>query len=293
MIFIRSKEKPLVFLYLRFLVSVVLLTLASGSIVFAQESAAKNNAVEKKDEKKAKPAKTPALSAKEAAKNPTAEQIIETTIFIYGSGGGRATLNQIRKTAIERGKISVANAAGKMEQANYQRWTSRGETLNKEKIRLDQEFPTARYSLVFNDEKIFGIFNGSVFAPREDASRAFQNQIVHGLETLLRYLENQSKLELVGREKMSGVEMHIVDVTDKQNRKTRFYISAKRFRVMMLEYEDGGIKYRRKFYDYNVAQGTLVAYRSVLWAGEKIVEETDIGTVTYGQKVDDALFSAN
>lgn len=241
------------------------------------------------------PTPTPlaAVSAKDAIKNPTADQLAETSIFLYGLGGGRAILNQIRKTAIERGRISVANAEGKMEQATYQRFTTRGETLNKEKIRLDQEFPTARYSLVFADEKIFGIFNDQVFTPREDASRAFQNQIVYGVEALLRYKENESKLELVGKEKIGGVDMHVLDVVDKQNRKMRFFLSAKSFRVMMLEYDDEGIKYRRKFYDYNIAQGTLVAYRSVLYAGGKIVEETDIGTVTYGQKIDDGMYSAN
>ncbi len=268
------------------LLTLLLLTLSSVFIALGQEPV-------KTDEKKAEATPTPLVSAKDALKNPTAEQIAETSIFLYGLGGGRATLNQIRKTAIERGKISVASADGKMEQATYQRWTTRGDTIGKEKIRLDQEFPTARYSLIFSDEKIFGIFNNSVFTPREDASRAFQNQIVYGIETLLRYKEGESKLELVGKDKIAGVDMHIIDVIDKQNRKTRFYLSAKSFRVMMLTYEDEGIKYRRKFYDYNIAQGTLVAYRSVLYAGDKIVEETDIGTVTYGQKIDDGLYSAN
>ncbi len=268
------------------LLTLLLLTLSSVFIALGQEPV-------KTDEKKAEATPTPLVSAKDALKNPTAEQIAETSIFLYGLGGGRATLNQIRKTAIERGKISVASADGKMEQATYQRWTTRGDTIGKEKIRLDQEFPTARYSLIFSDEKIFGIFNNSVFTPREDASRAFQNQIVYGIETLLRYKEGESKLELVGKDKIAGVDMHIIDVIDKQNRKTRFYLSAKSFRVMMLTYEDEGIKYRRKFYDYNIAQGTLVAYRSVLYAGDKIVEETDIGTVTYGQKIDDGLYTAN
>lgn len=274
----------------KFSTTIFLLTLAAAISVSGQ-------ATEKKDAKKPKASPTPAVrsaaAAKEAIKNPTAEQLAETSIFLYGMGGGRATLNQIRKTGIERGKVSVANAEGKMEQANYQRFTTRGDTLGKDKIRLDQEFPTARYSLVFADEKIFGIFNDTVFTPREDASRAFQNQIVYGVETLLRYKENESKLELVGKEKIAGVDLHVLDVVDKQNRKTRVYLSAKSFRVMMLEYDDEGIKFRRKFYDYNVAQGTLVAFRSVLYAGEKIVEETDIGTVTYGQKIDDGMYLAN
>lgn len=243
---------------------------------------------EKKDEKK------PETSAPaKDSKNLSVEQVVESTIVIYAFPGGREKLNQIRKTAFERGRISVTNAEGQTDSATYQRWTLRGEKQNKEKIRLDQEFSSARYSLVHNDEKVFGIFNDSVFTPREDASKAFQNQILHSIETLLRYKENESTLALAGREKHMGVEFYIVDITDKQNRKTRFYISVKSFRVMMLEYEDEGVKFKRKFYNYNYAQGTLVPYRSVLYAGDKIVEETEIGTVTYGQKVDESLFSAS
>lgn len=272
-----------------FLTSVFLFAIAAGMAVSGQQPAKPVVAPTPSPT----PIQAPAISAKDAIKNPTADQLAETSIFLYGLGGGRATLNQIRKTAIERGRISVANAEGKMEQATYQRFTTRGDTLSKEKIRLDQEFPTARYSLVFADEKIFGIFNDEVFTPREDASRSFQNQIMYGVEALLRYKENESKLELVGKEKIGGVDLHVLNVVDKQNRKVRFFLSAKSFRVMMLEYEDEGIKYRRKFYDYNIAQGTLVAYRSVLYAGGKIVEEIDIGTVTYGQKIDDGMYAAN
>lgn len=274
-----------------FFLTVVSMT---GALAFGQEAP-------KTDAKRAEPTPTPvatpvplsAAAAREAAKNPTAEQIAETTIFLYGFGGGRATLNQIRKTALERGRIHVLNAEGRMEQAAYQKWTTRGETLAKEKIRLDQEFPSAKYSLVYSDEKTFGIFGDSVFTPRDDAARAFQNQIFFGLESLLRYKENGSTLTLVGKDKIAGVDFHVVDVTDKQSRKIRFYISAKSFRVLMLEYEDGGVKYRRKYYDYNTAQGTLFPFRTVLYADGKVVEETDIGTVTYGQKIDDNLYSGN
>jgi hypothetical protein len=252
-----------------------------------KNSKGKSNA---KDEKTQ--TKPPATTAKVDPKAPlTGEAVAESVIYIYGLGGGRAVLNQIRKTAIERGKISVTNAEGKTDQATYARWTQRADTLNKEKIRLDQEFANnARYSLVFNEEKIFGIVDDSYFTPREDASRAFENQIVRGLEALLRYKENESKLEYSGKDKVLGVEYHILDIIDKQSRRTRFYISAKTFRVMMLEYEQDGVKYKRKFYDYNYAQGTLVPYRTALFAGEKMVEEAEVGTVTFGQKIDETIF---
>ena len=280
-----SKENFLVYLRLTAFLSAFVLIASLGASAFGQEPAKPEN--EKKEEQK--PA--PLISAKDAAKNPTAEMVAESSIFIYGLGGGRVVLDRIRKTAHERGKITIANAEGQMEQANYARWTQRAPKLDAEKVRLDQEFPSARYSLVFNDSKIYGIFNDSVFTPREDASKAFENQIVHGVEALLRDKEDESTIALAGKEKELGVEYYLLDVTDKQSRKTRFFISAKTFRVMMLDYEASGVKYRRKYYDYNYAQGTLVPYRSVLWADGKIVEETEIGTVTYGQKIDEALFS--
>jgi hypothetical protein len=179
-----------------------------------------------------------------------------------------------------------------VDNINYQRFVIRADSLDKEKIRLDQQLPTAKFSLVYNDDKIFGVFNNSVFPLREDVRKGFENQIFHGLEALLRYKESGSTLELQPREKLMGVDYYVVDVTDKQGRKTRFYISAKSFRVMMLTYEDGDVKYRRKFYDYNYAQGTLVPNRSVLWADDKLVEETEVLYVTYGQKVDEELFKA-
>jgi hypothetical protein len=242
-------------------------------------------------DKTAKKQKQDGKQKADAAKNPTAEQIAESTVVIYGGGlGGRATLNQIRKTSLERGKISVVNVDGKTEQANYERWILRAETLDKERIRFEQEFPNARYALVYAGDKIFGLHNDLVFMPREDASKAFENQIWHGLEALLRYKENGATVALAGRDKLMGVDFYMLDVTDKQNRKTRFYISSKSFRVMMLEYNEGDTKYRRKFYDYNYAQGTLFPFRNVLWANDKQIEETNVQTVTFGQKLEESIF---
>jgi hypothetical protein len=220
----------------------------------------------------------------------TAEQIAESVIIIYGRGGGRIVLDQIRKTAQERGKLSITNAAGKTDVIPYQRWIVRGENSFKDKVRFEQDFPEARYSLVTNQEKVFGIFNDSSFNPREDAVRSFENQIYRGLDGLLRYKENGSTLTQGEKTKILGVEYYVIDVTDKTDRKTRYYVSTKSLKIMMLEYEENGVDYKRRFYDYRLAQGTMIPYRTVLWANDKIVEETNIGTITFGQKVDDSLF---
>lgn len=246
-----------------------------------------------KDEKKAVVKPTPKPDPKAPATPLTAEQVVDSTLFIYGFGGGRTTLNQIRKTTFEKGKTTLTRADGKIDLVSYQRWIIRAESLAKEKIRIDQEFSNVRFALVFNGEKVFGIYNNNVFNPREDAVQGFENTIFHGLEALFRFKENESKIELAGREKQMGVEYYMLDVTDKKDRKTRFYVSVKSLRVMMLTYEDGGVKYRRKFYDQKYAQGTLTAYRSVLTADDKVVEEQETSSITYGQKVDEDLFKGS
>ena len=223
---------------------------------------------------------------------PTAESVTEAAIVIYGGFGGRKTLDQIRKTTIEHGKMSLVNTQGLSEPVNYVKWCLRGENLNDEKIRDDLEYPSIRYALVRADDKTFGLYNDAVFSPRADATKEFENRIFHGLEALLRYKENGSTLELTGHEKIMGVDFFFVDVTDKAGRKTRFYISSKTYRVMMIDYEEDGIKYRRKFYNYNYAQGTLVPFRTTLTANDKLIEESEILTVTYGQKVDEELFKS-
>lgn len=275
----------------KFLTSFALLVLASFSIVSAQEATTDKPKPEpapktdKKDKKQDNKQPTTDLS-----KNATAEQVAESVVYIYGGLGGRDLLKQIRKSTIERGKISIVNAEGKTEQANYERSVLRGDSLDKERVRFEQEFPNAKYALIYNNDKVFGVYNDSVFTPREDATKGFQNQIWHGLEALLRYKENGSMLALGEREKLMGVEFFVLDVTDKQNRRTRFYISSKTLRVMMLEYTDGETRMRRKFYDYNYAQGTLVPFRTVLWANDKQVEETNIQTISFGQRVEEGIF---
>ena len=266
---------------------VVFSALSLGIVAQIVPSAPK--AAGKADEKKQP--RVSGKNSKDGTKPVTAEQVVESSLLVYAFPGGREKLNQIRKTAFERGKVSTTNAEGKVERATYQRWTLRGATRDKEKIRLDQEFPDARYALIYTDDKIIGVYNNAIFTPRDDAARAFQNQITFGIESLLRYKEFESKIEYAGREKQLGVEYYLIDLTDKQQRKARFYVSVKTFRVMAIEFEDAGVKYRRRFYNYNYAQGTLVPYRSVLYANDKMVEETEVGTVTFGQKIDETMFS--
>ena len=282
---------------LKFLLLMTLLLSVAHAPIFGQETTPPTTAeqgktaVKKTDkDKKDKKSDTKQPSG-QLGKNSTADQVAESVVFIYGGLGGRDYLKQIRKTTIERGKIEIINAQGKPEQATYERSILRGDNLEKERVRFEQSFPSAKYSLVYNNDKIFGIFNDSVFTPREDATKSFENQIWHGLEALLRYKENGSTIALGDEhEKLMGVDYYVLNVTDKEKRQTKFFVSSKTLRVMMLEYTEDGVKMRRKFYDYNYAQGTLVPFRTVLWADDKQVEETTVQTISFGQKVEEDIF---
>jgi hypothetical protein len=224
----------------------------------------------------------------------SAEQVAESSIFLYGS---RNLLTQIRRNGLERGRICKPTCeAGKTEEATYERRFVRGESMDKDKIRIDQKMPTLEYSLVFGSGRIWGIINGASFTPRQDASDTFLSQLRHSIDALLRYKENGSTLTLVGKDKQKGLDLYVIDVVDKEKNSTRYYISAKSLHVLWLEYEEpapGGalpLKYSRRFMDYRYAQGTLVPYRTVLLEDGKQIQETRIFNVTYGIKLDDALF---
>lgn len=257
--------------------------------ITAQEKPAKEKPAQQKPAQQ-KPAKEKQSQDKSTqGKTFTGEQVAETVVYFNGTREG---MKHVRHSGVERGIIKRTGGEGKVEEVTYERRFIQGESMDKDRIRLEQKMPTAEYALVYSGGQIWAVINDTIFTPREEASQDFMNRQWHGLDAILRYKENGSTLGYVGREKQKGVDLFIVDVTDKEQHKTRFYVSAKSGRVLMLEYEQAGVagKFMRKFYDYRVAQGTVVPYRSLLFKDDKQVEETQIMTVTYGLKVDEAQF---
>jgi hypothetical protein len=266
----------------------LLVSLCLASVLCAAAQNGKTQEKPKKEEKSKPQPQQPQTN--DLGKNATAEQVAESAILIYGGFVGRQNLQQIRRTTVETGRTVLTNPDLTTEQIAYTKRTIRGENLEKERIRIDQEISGSRYSLIYNDGNVFGLFNETIFTPKDQAVSSFQNQLWHGLEALLRYKENGSTVALNGREKYMNVEYYVLDVTDKQNRRTRFFISTKTLRVMALEYTQDAVKYARRFYDYRYAQGTLVPYRTTLSASDKQIEESIVSTVTYGQKMEEEIF---
>jgi hypothetical protein len=221
---------------------------------------------------------------------------VESVILVYGSRPG---LEHIRRNGIERGKITRFNAEGNAEEANYERRFVRGEDLEKDKIRLDQKLPTMEYSLIYGGGKVWGMINGAAFIPRQDAAANFLSQHHHSIDSLLRYKECGSTITLIGKEQQKGLDLYVVELVDKEKRKTRYYISSRTLRILWLEYEEaptaGGttsVKYTRRFLDYRPVQQTLVPYHIVLLEDGRQTQEIHVLTITYGAKFDETIFNS-
>ena len=257
------------------------LLLAAPAPAAAQEKGKKAEEKPKKKEESPK-------QAKPDRANPTAEQVAETVVLVYGS---RAGLAQIRRTGVERGRITRTGSDGSPEEISYERTFKRGETYEKDKIRFDQKLATIQYSLVLNEGHVTGILRGTPFTPKQEDVTSLMTDRIHGLEALLRYKESGASVKYNGKESQKGLDLWVLELTDKEKHTTRYYVSAKTGRVLWLEYDEDGTNYRRTFHDYRVVQGTLVPYRSVLYAGDRQVEESQVLTVTYGVKTGDDVFT--
>ena len=161
------------------IVGVSLLATRDSAVGHAQQQPANNNSNQNSGQKAPEP-----LKAEKNAKNVTAEQVVETSIFVYGS---RPVLEQIRRNGVERGRVCkpTCEVPGKVEEASYERRFVRGEKSDKDKVRVDQKMPTLEYSLIYGSGRLWGLINGAAFTPREDAAATFLSQHRHSIDSLV------------------------------------------------------------------------------------------------------------
>ena len=172
---------------------------------------------------------------------------------------------------------------------------SRGENLDKDKIRLDQKLPTMEYSLIFDDGKLWGLINGAAFTPRQDAAPILSPSIITALNHCCvtknvdppsLWLAKNSRKGSIFSCSTSSIKRSarpvITSVPDRCG--CSGWSMRKAFRV------ETPVKYTRKFLDYRIVQQTLVPYRIVLLEDGRQSQETRVLTITYGVKVSDSIF---
>lgn len=238
------------------------------------------------------------------AKLSPTEILVETVIFAYGS---RPILQAARASIEEKGTIRVATEQGDVSGS----FTLR--RIQKEKswqdlFRTDLEIDTpeaavragtpakVKFTMTFNGASVWGAQNDQYISPAQESELAFRSQLTHDYTSLLRYKEDGSKVELIGPETVVGIDTQVLDLTLPNGDKTRFWISAKTYRILHLEYQiklpNGTTPTVRVSYypPYKVVQNTLVPTRRVMEQDGKFVQEITLNQIAYSAKLDPDIF---
>jgi hypothetical protein len=233
------------------------------------------------------------------------EIIAEFVIFAYG---GRAALTQARAAIQEEGTIRLATDQGEIT-GNYMLRSIRKEKSWQDLLRNDLELttpeaaqrvgapPTIKYVIAFNGASVWSAQNDRYTNVTPEAEAAFRAQLVHDYTALLRYKEDGSKVELIGPETVAGIDTKVVELTNLNGEKTRYWISAKTYRILHAEYEvrmgsAEPIKFHIAYFytPLRIVQNTLVPSRRVMTQDGRFVQEITLTNVTYSAKLDPEIF---
>lgn len=229
-----------------------------------------------------------------ADKNPKPEDVVERTIAFYGS---RASLYNIQKNGTLRALIKLFTPDGKREGKSVTKFI-RKEKMKDDLLMIDLDFPDTRYIVGFDGKDSWSINNGEIQPMTPEAAKAFRAAHEHSYEALLRYKENDGKLEYVGTTKLGNLEMDIIDLTLPDGARTRYEISRKSGRILYLNYEDKPegktepVKYRLYFKDFHIIQNSLVPYEIVVYQDGKIVEERKVVEAVFNVQLEEKAFKA-
>lgn len=234
------------------------------------------------------------------------EIIAEFVILAYGS---RPQLEKSRASIQEEGTIRLASDQGDITGSYLMRFVRKEKTW-QDLLRVDLELSTpvaaqrqgaianVKYTVAYNGASIWSAQNGQYVNPTPEAEAAFRAQLSRDFTTLLRYKEDGSKLELKKPETVVGVECNVLEMTSPSGEKTTYWVSAKTYRILHLEYElkvgaeAKPIKYRISYFytPVRVIQNTLVPARRVMYQDGKFVQEVTVNQFNYSAKFETEIF---
>lgn len=222
-----------------------------------------------------------------------AEDVVERAIFAYGT---RAALYTVQANGILRGQIKFLTPDGAREGrtvTKFIRKTKLGEDLQL----LDLELPGTKYMIGYDGEKMWTLNNGVAEEPSADTLAAFRRAHEHSYEALLRYKENDGKLEYFGTKQFGpNNELDLVELVLPSGAKTRYEISRRTGRIIYLDYEEkpapdaAPVKYRLYFKDFRAIQNSLVPYEVQVYRDGVVVEERKLVEVAFSVRLEEAAF---
>lgn len=277
----------------------------SARLAGAQERQPDAPATKKEEPKAQEKSGKQEKAAPQAITLSPAEKIVEWAILGYG---GRPQLDKVRSGIHEIGTIRLATDQGDINGSYNFRSLKRDKSW-EDLIRVDldlappaeasrQGASSIKYTIAYNGASIWSAQNSQYVNSKPEVEAAFRAQLTHEYTALLRYKEDGSKIELIGPETVVGVESNVIELTNPQGEKTRFWVSTKSYRVMHAEYElklvegQPPTKYRVSYFytPLKIVQNTLVPTRRVMAQDGKFVQEITLTDFQYSAKIDPEVF---
>ncbi len=234
------------------------------------------------------------FSLVKADKVPKPEEVAERAIMAYGS---RAAVYAVQRNGTLRALVKFISADGTREGKTVTKFI-RKEKLKDDLRIVDLDLPGTRYVLGFDGKDTWNIHDGEVQKLSDEVIKAFHVAHAHSYESLLRYKENDGKLEYVDNTKLGNLEMDIVDLVLPDGVRTRYEVSRKSGRILYLSYEEKmnpeaePSKFRLYFKDFHVIQNTLLPYITMVYQDGKLIEERKIVEAVFNVQLKDDAFKA-
>jgi hypothetical protein len=226
---------------------------------------------------------------------PKPEDIVERSILAYGS---RPAIYGIQRNGVIKSNLKLTTREGEREGTATSKFI-RKPKLAEDLLILTLEFGRSRFVIGFDGKKGWTQDNGEIQdPPPAETIGAFRNAHAHSYETLLRYKENEAKIEYAGNRSFGpNNELDLIDLTLPDGTKTRYEVSRKSARIIYLDYEDQTagteakpVKYRLYFKDFQVIQNTLVPYKIQVFRDGVLSEERKLVEVAFNVQLEESAF---
>ncbi len=227
-----------------------------------------------------------------ADKTPLVDKLVEFAIQNYG---GRQALFTVQKNGIIKNNLKLINGATIREGRTVTKFIRKPKS-KEDLVILELDLPETKFTMGFDGEKSWATNNGEKAELSPELNSAFRTSYTHGYEALLRYKEDEGKIEYIETKKLASLEMDVIDLTSADGSKTRFEVSRRTGKVLQLEYETKGVdgsptKYRLLFQDFKIVQNLVVVpYKTVVYENGVKVEERTIVEAAYGVQIEEKIF---
>jgi hypothetical protein len=229
-----------------------------------------------------------------AQKNPKPEDVVEKAIVAYGS---RAAIYSVQRNGMLKAIVKFNTPEGTREGKSTTKFI-RKQKMAEDLFMIELELSQTRYTIGFDGKEMWSVHDGQAQKPSEQEIRAFRAGHEQSYDAILRYRENNSKLEYVGSNRLGTLDLHIIDLISPEGMRTRYEISSRSFHILYISYEVKSdpnaepVKYRINFRNFTGVQNSLVPYETLVFQDGKLVEQRRIVEAVFNIQLDEKSFTA-